>query len=84
MKQTGMNFLRRKLSLYKAGVEKRYRYYAMQDVDNNIIKKNTQLFIHKQFSLLIFNLLFNFKKQNSNSSLFNKWIKDPTLIQDIT
>ena len=36
MKQTGMNFLRRKLALYKAGVEKRYRYYAMQDVDNTM------------------------------------------------
>ena len=36
MKQTGMNFLRRKLALYKTGVEKRYRYYAMQDVDNTM------------------------------------------------
>ncbi|RMI77644.1 phage portal protein [Streptococcus iniae] len=36
MKQTGMNFLRRKLALYKMGVEKRYRYYAMQDIDNTM------------------------------------------------
>lgn len=36
MKQTGMNFLRRKLSLYKMGVEKRYRYYAMHDIDNTM------------------------------------------------
>ena len=36
MKQTGMNFLRRKLALYKVGVEKRYRYYAMQDIDNTM------------------------------------------------
>ncbi|MCC9683486.1 hypothetical protein HK262_08265 [Streptococcus agalactiae] len=33
MTEQGMNYLKRKLSLYKSGVEKRYRYYAMDDKD---------------------------------------------------
>ncbi|QBX14770.1 hypothetical protein [Streptococcus dysgalactiae] len=34
MNYMGMGYLRRKLALFKTGVDKRYRYYAMDDRDN--------------------------------------------------
>ena len=34
MNYMGMGYLQRKLALFKTGVDKRYRYYAMDDRDN--------------------------------------------------
>ncbi|BAQ53296.1 phage protein [Streptococcus pyogenes] len=34
MNYMGMGYLRRKLALFKTGVDKRYRYYAMDDRDD--------------------------------------------------